>query len=64
MVTREAWAGPATAVLSGLVLPLIPRDFYKICFNNVSDLSEQQNRDTSLCLNLSTVGVCVGTEVP
>lgn len=65
MVAREAWPGPATAVLLGFaVLPLIPRNFCEICFNNVSELSEQQNRDISLCLNLSAVCICMGTEVP
>lgn len=47
-----------------VVLSLIPRSFYKIFFNKVSELSEQQIRDISVHSYLSTVGVCMGTEVP
>lgn len=47
-----------------VVLSLIPRSFYKIFFNKVSELSGQQVRDISVYSNLSTVGVCMGTEVP
>lgn len=46
------------------VLSLIPRNFYKICFNKVSELSEQQVRDISISSNFVTVGLCMGTEVP
>lgn len=67
MMVREAGDGIATAVLLGLDfghLWFYPRNFYKICFNKVSELSEQQIRDIAICLNLSTVGVCMGAEVP
>jgi len=46
------------------VLSQNPRHLYKICFSKVSELSEQQIRDISICLNLSTAGVCRRTEMP
>lgn len=47
-----------------VVSPLIPRKLYKICFNKVSEVSKQQIRAVPISLNLSTVGVCMGTEMP
>lgn len=47
-----------------VVSSLIHRKLYKICFNKVSELSKQQIRAILISLNLSTVGVCMGTEVP
>lgn len=69
MVVREARAGlplQFCCVYAGglMVLSLIPRKLYKICFNKVSELSKQQIRDIPISLNLSTVGVCMGIEVP